>query len=345
MSGDTLLSRYLFRTGVFERDNHTCVFCDNPAKDAHHILERRLWQDGGYYLDNGASVCEEHHILCEETNISVEDIRLACGITKKILPDHLYPDQPYDKWGNPILDNGMRAKGELFFDESVQKILKQGGVLHLFSNYIKYPRTYHLPWSGNINSDDRVIQSLECFKDKNIVVTLKMDGENTSMYSDYYHARSVDSKNHPSRNMVKRIWGDIGYNIPEGWRVCGENMYAKHSISYNNLPSYFLGFSIWNDRNVCLSWNETLEWFQLLGITPVPVLYTGIFNEEKLKEISHSLNTEKDEGFVVRLSSDIDYRNFKYEVAKWVRPNHVQTVKHWMRGQKIIPNTLQKDEN
>jgi len=129
-----LLTRDNFRIGVFERDNHTCVFCDKPAADAHHIIERRLWPDGGYYLSNGASVCGDHHLDCEMTTISVEDVREACKIEKPILPPHLYADQVYDKWGNIVLPNLQRLKGELFFDESVQKILKRGGVLDLFTN-------------------------------------------------------------------------------------------------------------------------------------------------------------------------------------------------------------------
>lgn len=42
-----LLTRDNFREAVFARDNNTCVFCSLPAKDAHHIIERRLWKDGG----------------------------------------------------------------------------------------------------------------------------------------------------------------------------------------------------------------------------------------------------------------------------------------------------------
>src|SRR3546814_17638272 len=63
-----LLTRTAFREGVFARDENRCVFCPLPAEDAHHIIERRLWPDGGYYLDNGASVCRAHHIRCETTD-------------------------------------------------------------------------------------------------------------------------------------------------------------------------------------------------------------------------------------------------------------------------------------
>lgn len=111
-----LLTRDDFREGVFDRDGHKCVVCGSAGYlDAHHILERRLFADRGYYLDNGASVCEAHHMACERTDISVEEIREYAGIKKKIIPEHFYDDQVYDKWGNPILPNGQRLIGELFF--------------------------------------------------------------------------------------------------------------------------------------------------------------------------------------------------------------------------------------
>lgn len=337
-----LLSRDEFREGVFARDGNTCVFCDKPAADAHHIMERRLWPDGGYYLDNGASVCEEHHIACESTRISVEQVREACGITKVLVPPHLYADQPYDKWGNPILANGTRLKGELFADESVQKILAKGGVLGDFTPYVKYPRTHHLPWSQGINDDDRIIDSLQAFAGQRVVVTVKMDGENTSMYRDYIHARSVDGRSHPSRNWVKSFWSQLSADIPEGWRVCGENLFAKHSIAYDSLPSYFMGFSIWDEQNRCRSWDETLEWFALMGITPVPVLYDGIFDEAAIKSLWSPKDWERVEGYVVRTAGEIAYSDFRHKAAKFVRQGHVQTAKHWMHGQRIEKNELAK---
>lgn len=340
----TLLSRDEFREGVFARDKGKCVFCDQPAADAHHIIERRLWLDGGYYLDNGASVCGDHHIQCEQTTISVEDVREACGITRILVPQHLYADQPYDKWGNPLLANGQRLKGELFFDESVQKVLSLGGVLDLFSNWVKYPRTHHLPWSDGVNDDDRVIDSLSAFEGKRVIVTEKMDGENTTLYRDYTHARSVDGRNHPSRNWVKQFWSGFSADIPDGWRVCGENLYAKHSIQYVDLKTYFMGFSIWNERNICLSWDDTLEWFSLMGITPVPVLYDGLFDEKVIRKLWNEKDWGESEGYVLRLADPIGYSDFRHHIAKFVRKGHIQTVKHWMHGQPIERNILAMDE-
>ena len=167
-----------------------------------------------------------------------------------------------------------------------------------------------------------------------------MDGENTSLYRDYIHARSIDGRSHPSRDWVKQFWSTISADIPEGWRVCGENLYAKHSIHYMTLPTYFMGFSIWDEKNVCLGWDETLEWFTLMGITPVPVLYDGVFDEVIIRQLWNKKDWDKQEGYVVRLADSIPYGDFRHKVAKFVRGGHVQTVKHWAYGQPVIKNIM-----
>jgi hypothetical protein len=338
------LTRDEFRNGVFKRDNHKCVFCGEPAKDAHHILERRLWGDsGGYFLANGASVCEKHHLDCEMTIISCEEIREKCGITETLIPEHFYDEYRYDKWGNIILNDSRRVKGELFNDESVQKILKAGDVLSHFIKYVKYPRTMHLPWSQSVNKDDRILENVSNFIGKDVVVTIKMDGENTSLYNDYIHARSIDGNSHPSRDWVKNFWNSIRYEIPDEWRICGENLYAQHSITYNDLESYFMMFSIWNDKNICLSWKDTKEWAELLDVKTVHVLYEGIFDEKIIKGLWDASKWETMEGYVIRLASEYHYSAFNKSIAKFVRKNHVQTCKHNWQTQPVIPNKLKKD--
>lgn len=160
-----------------------------------------------------------------------------------------------------------------------------------------------------------------------------MDGENTTLYTTGHHARSLDSRHHPSRNWLAQWHAGIGYQIPTNFRICGENLYARHSIPYDRLPSYFLGFSVWcsdAQSNWALSWDETQEWFELLGIHSVPVLYRGQFNVRVIDDIIRSLDTTRQEGFVIRIADEFDYNNFGTSVAKWVRKQHVTTDVHWM---------------
>jgi hypothetical protein len=123
-----LLSREDFKTKVFDRDHSQCVICKKPAVDAHHILDRKLFDDGGYYLDNGSSVCEECHILAEKTLISVEEIRSACGIINIVVPKGWDSSLRWDKWGNQIVSPSQRRKGPLFEDDGAKKILTQAGL-------------------------------------------------------------------------------------------------------------------------------------------------------------------------------------------------------------------------
>lgn len=339
-----LLSREEFRESVFLRDKNKCVICSDAAQDSHHILERKLFSDGGYYLNNGASLCGSCHLKAEMTTISVEEIRAACGIQEKdkVLPEHLYSDQVYDKWANPIMSNGTRLRGELFDDPSVQKILEEGGVLGSFTKYVKYPRTYHLPWSPGATDDDRIIKTTDIFKDKEVVVSLKLDGENTTMYNDYIHARSLADKKHWSKNWIKNFHGKIGYEIPEDMRFVVENLYAKHSILYKDLESYAYGISVWQNLT-CLSWDESSEWFRLFGIPVVPVLYRGIWDENKIKDIFIDYNIN--EGYVVRVVDSFHYKDFSRSVAKFVRKGHVTENEHWFFGNCGETNKLKEEKN
>jgi len=195
---------------------------------------------------------------------------------------------------------------------------------------IKYPRTYHLPWSESVTSDDKKLLNVDHFIDREVIVSEKLDGENTTLYSDYIHARSIDSNNHPSRNWIKKYHSEIKYRIPHDIRICGENLYAEHSIAYDSLQSYFLSFSAWRDQ-ICLDWDTTMELFLSIGLTPVPILYRGVFNIDRIVDCYTGQSTQGgiQEGYIIRLAESFSMDSFDRSVAKWVRKNHVQTDHHW----------------
>lgn len=207
---------------------------------------------------------------------------------------------------------------------------------------VKYFRTHHLPWSESIADDDLVIQSPFNSSD-DVIVTIKFDGENfTGHPSGHCHARSLDSGYHESRNFVKALWRSKAHLLPQYWRVCGENLYAKHSIHYADLKSYLYVFSIWTDENVCLSWDETLLWCELLELTPVDVIYAGKYDENAIKQAFIPFK-ESHEGYVVRSQGSFHYDDSQNHIAKYVRKNHVQSNEHWM-FQEVVPNKLINNE-
>ncbi|GAH14488.1 unnamed protein product, partial [marine sediment metagenome] len=128
-------NRESFRNSVFKRDNHICVvrFCNEKADDAHHLIERRLWkgekEKGGYLVDNGVSLCNEHHKLAEKCVLSPQVLRTFANIDKKVLPVQFNGNSDYDKWGN------------------VMKPLKR---VYLYEDAVKYPSTSYFDFSPNL---------------------------------------------------------------------------------------------------------------------------------------------------------------------------------------------------
>lgn len=214
--------------------------------------------------------------------------------------------------------------------------------------YYKYPSTYHLPWSPHNKRDDKKLKDTTHFDGREVILTEKMDGENTTMYSDHIHARSINSADHPSRSWVKKLHGEIKHLIPDGVRICGENMYAKHSILYQDLPSYFLVFSIWVD-DLCLSWDDTEDYCEMLGLKTVWWFSSGPWipeNEECYRRRSDNWDEwsrkslgHESEGYVARVSDSFKLEDWTTSIAKWVRPEHINTTDHWM-NQALIVNGL-----
>jgi predicted kinase len=200
---------------------------------------------------------------------------------------------------------------------------------------VKYPRTAHLPWSPGASADDVRVADLSGLVGREGVVTEKLDGENTTLYREGLHARSLDSAHHPSRAWLKAFHARIASRIPEGFRVCGENLFARHSI--DALESFFYVFSVWDRQNRCLAWDATVRFARELGLPVPPVLYRGVLDERVLRRLK--LDLARQEGFVVRAVAGFAHEEFPRRVAKWVRAEHVQTDEHW-RFAPVVPNRL-----
>jgi 5-methylcytosine-specific restriction endonuclease McrA len=93
-----------FRKSVFKRDKHTCLVCGrkwtaedaDPALgriNAHHVIDRHYFENGGYVASNGVTVCEDTcHMKCERFHIS----------GWKEWEPGLHPDDLYAKIGSSL---------------------------------------------------------------------------------------------------------------------------------------------------------------------------------------------------------------------------------------------------
>ena len=206
---------------------------------------------------------------------------------------------------------------------------------------IKYPKTPHLPYSMSKTDDDKTLPDDSQFEGMNVVVTIKMDGENTTIYPDgYVHARSLDGTGYEWQNWLKgKVW-DFCQWLGECDRVMGENLYAKHSIGYkfdsiNDTFQVFGCATKSNDIDTMHSWDDIVKLCELFKLKHVQVVYKGVYDKDKIMEAFE--NTKKElaeqgqdiEGFVVRDANEFPISDFSKHVAKYVRANHVQTDKHW----------------
>lgn len=206
---------------------------------------------------------------------------------------------------------------------------------------LKYPRTPHLPWSQGTRDDLKAISD-EDFINRNVVVTEKMDGENTSIYKHTVHARSLEPLRGEEYSQLKALQAELAPRIPEELKICGENLTYKHSIHYKRLRSFFLVHSIWHNTT-CMSWGVTTSWCHKLGLQTVPVVYRGVYNRELIEQAYKQHKEEQEklgeevEGYVVRIQDSFFHREFDQNVLKFVRPQHVQSSQHWKHTQKT-PN-------
>lgn len=330
-----LLSRNDFRNAVFKRDMYNCVIpnCNKPAVDAHHIIERRLWQDvsefGGYYLCNGASLCEEHHIDAEKNLFPPHYLWKLLKIDNPIVPKSFKYNVDYNKWGIELkTPNRYR---------------------------IKYPSTPYLPFSPqwqfpeSSKDDNSYLENVDCFLNAPIVITIKMDGSNIQMTKELIAARNGTVANHKSFDYLKSLHAQkYNYLIPDNIEVFGEWLYTKHSIHYTeklSIPNYLQIFGIYDMKlKMWGSWNDVENMSNILGVPTVPMIKKIKYKEEwelinDISFIAQDVIKQGHEGVVIRIDYPFHYGQFSDHVAKYVRPNHVQTDKHWS-GQTIIKNTI-----
>lgn len=219
---------------------------------------------------------------------------------------------------------------------------------------MKYPRTYHLPFSPGATSDDKKIPwdfdwFGQMFAGKEVVISEKLDGENSCFthFDVYSRSHGAPTRSPWSRN----LWANDGLLwkikdfIAEDEQVFGENLFGIHSIEYDKLPAYFFIFAIKNDDR-WYSWDEIEEYAKMIDVPTVPVIFRGILKDaQQLENICNQVISNPShfgktaEGCVIRIADSFPVYDegqfaFPQNVAKFVRPNHVQTDTHWTNNWK-----------
>jgi ATP-dependent RNA circularization protein (DNA/RNA ligase family) len=153
----------------------------------------------------------------------------------------------------------------------------------------KYPRTRHLRGSRfqEGDSDLEAVPMAE-LEGCNIVVEEKMDGANCGISFDSDGTLWLQSRGHyltggPRERQFNRLkqWAAMMQSelldcLGDRYILYGEWLYAKHTIYYDQLPSYLMEFDILDTASdAFLDTPRRAELLQGLDYHPVRVLYSG----------------------------------------------------------------------
>ena len=215
----------------------------------------------------------------------------------------------------------------------------------MLDNVYKHKTTLHHSLSQTLSKGDSYCdKSLEeSFENCKVVYSIKMDGGASSVIRKpnnelHINLRSADNtdRNDKKTEWLWRYFTLLKDKLPVNWRFSGEVLKWRHSIAYNELVSFFNLYLIWNDKNECLSHEDTMEWIKLLDIPEigiynmetVPILYVGKYDKQLLKNMFDEIVNKGNEGIVIRKAHSFTYTdNWYYEdLLKLVRKNHVQTL-------------------
>ena len=214
----------------------------------------------------------------------------------------------------------------------------------------KYNRTYHYDFSPGTTSDDRINhewrEDIKSFAQ--LIHSEKLDGENTCLSPLGVFARSHAAPTiHPWADHLKVLHSMMVTDLKrDNIEIFGENLYAIHSIVYPKLERHFYVFAV-RILDMWLSWEEVKWYASFFDLATVPEYGTQsttdpeaikqrVLELTKLPSVFGSQQNGTDpiidctmEGIVSRNIEEYNVADFKQNVFKYVRKNHVQTDKHW----------------
>ena len=110
------MTRQEFKESVFAVTKGKCCVpgCNCDAVDAHHILNRHLWDNSGYILSNGAALCEKHHMDAETGFITPRQCLEYMGVKKEdiLMPDAFDGVMTYDEYIDFLMNDEITSFGE-----------------------------------------------------------------------------------------------------------------------------------------------------------------------------------------------------------------------------------------
>lgn len=213
------------------------------------------------------------------------------------------------------------------------------------STFFKFPSTPHLAVLPGVSiRDDKVLSKREqdSFLSHELVIEEKIDGANLGISFD--SRGNVLTQNRGSYLKLPQggQWQPLGEwiglrsnrfyeTLTDRYVLFGEWCYATHTVPYDRLPDWFLGFDVFDlheRRFVSSKIKQSL--FSEMGIVPVPVLARGRFSFREVINVMQgsSFGSEPAEGLYLRR----DEGEWLAQRVKIIRAGFIQAIdRHWSR--------------
>ena len=220
-------------------------------------------------------------------------------------------------------------------------------------DFVRFPRTPHLAWLGpGQPRDDKVMSQVEVadLLAGPVIVEEKLDGANLGLSLDehgevraqnrgaYLDLASPHPQFRPLRQWLAEHRVRLLDTLTPDLIVFGEWCYATHSVSYTQLPDWFVGFDVY-DRSADRFWSVDRRnvLMAAIGATVVPRRAEGRFDLTGLVALlgRSQFADGPSEGIYVRRDDD----GWLTRRAKLVRAEFTQAIgEHWSR-QGVRPNS------
>ena len=217
---------------------------------------------------------------------------------------------------------------------------------------IKFPRTAHV-YSERRYREDLQLSELETkdLFENELIIQEKVDGANLGLYMKDGEIYAINrntpidysiTRNDQFKKLGKWInnnYVDLSSILEDNKMLFGEWLYAEHSVRYDNLPSYFLSFDIFDlNEEKFVSQTKLEDILEDTDISYNPVLYKGRINSISDLDnlmVQSQFGPEKMEGLYLR----VDDENHLVKRNKYVGAHFIQAIEedgHWKnKGMKI----------
>lgn len=213
------------------------------------------------------------------------------------------------------------------------------------SDFFRFPHTPHLAWLGReAPRDDKVLSSHDALRllEGDVIVEEKLDGANIGISCHANGELRAQNRGQyldlPTSGQFSRLHDWIYTHTTEIQKVLtpdlilfGEWCSARHSITYDKLPDWFLLFDVY-DKSACTFWSVTRRnaLGHAAGLKVVPTLFTGTASIESLTALIEGAKSlfgpSAREGVVVRR----DVGDWNEARAKLVSSEFTQSITaHW----------------